>query len=138
MPQAPLRTLQDRRAIGKICVGGTRAEATCRLQRVLKTKATCHSLARPWLPAAPRAAAAITRHHHRTVLSPACRAHPGRGERLRECVRGGRLAIAGKGEALHRFAFARNGQAASADAFAQALAAAGVHSGTPATGTVRW
>ena len=34
----------------------------------------------------------------------------------------------------HRFAFARNGQAASADAFAQALAAAGVHSGTPATG----
>jgi hypothetical protein len=33
----------------------------------------------------------------------------------------------------HRFAFARNGQAASADAFAQALAAAGVHSGTPAT-----
>ena len=33
----------------------------------------------------------------------------------------------------HRFAFARNGQAASADAFAQALAAAGVHADTPAT-----
>ena len=33
----------------------------------------------------------------------------------------------------HRFAFVRNGQAASADAFAQALAAAGVHADTPAT-----
>jgi hypothetical protein len=33
----------------------------------------------------------------------------------------------------HRFAFARNGQPASADAFAQALAAAGVHADTPAT-----
>ena len=33
----------------------------------------------------------------------------------------------------HRFAFARNGQAASAEAFAQALAAAGVHADTPAT-----
>jgi hypothetical protein len=33
----------------------------------------------------------------------------------------------------HRFAFARNGQAASAEAFAQALAAAGVHANTPAT-----
>src|SRR4051812_35013484 len=33
----------------------------------------------------------------------------------------------------HRFAFARNGQAASADAFAQALAAAGVRADTPAT-----
>jgi len=33
----------------------------------------------------------------------------------------------------HRFAFTRNGQAASADAFAQALAAAGVYADTPAT-----
>ncbi|MFL5285767.1 MAG: ISKra4 family transposase [Rhodopila sp.] len=33
----------------------------------------------------------------------------------------------------HRFAFARNGQAASAEAFAQALAAAGVQADTPAT-----
>src|SRR3954452_18145799 len=33
----------------------------------------------------------------------------------------------------HRFAFARNGQAASAEAFAQALTAAGVHADTPAT-----
>jgi len=33
----------------------------------------------------------------------------------------------------HRFAFARNGQAASAEAFAQALAAAGVYADTPAT-----
>jgi hypothetical protein len=33
----------------------------------------------------------------------------------------------------HRFAFARNGQAASAEAFAHALAAAGVHADTPAT-----
>jgi hypothetical protein len=33
----------------------------------------------------------------------------------------------------HRFAFARNGQTASAEAFAQALAAAGVHADTPAT-----
>jgi hypothetical protein len=33
----------------------------------------------------------------------------------------------------HRFAFARNGQAASAEAFAQALGAAGVHTDTPAT-----
>jgi hypothetical protein len=33
----------------------------------------------------------------------------------------------------HRFAFARNGQAASAEAFAQALSAAGVHADTPAT-----
>jgi hypothetical protein len=33
----------------------------------------------------------------------------------------------------HRFAFARNGQAASAEAFAQALAAAGVDADTPAT-----
>ena len=33
----------------------------------------------------------------------------------------------------HRFAFVRNGQATSADAFAQALAAAGVHADTPAT-----
>ncbi|MFL5284177.1 MAG: hypothetical protein ACJ8AW_25100 [Rhodopila sp.] len=33
----------------------------------------------------------------------------------------------------HRFAFTRNGQAASAEAFAQALAAAGVHADTPAT-----
>ena len=33
----------------------------------------------------------------------------------------------------HRFAFARNGQAASTEAFAQALAAAGVHADTPAT-----
>ena len=33
----------------------------------------------------------------------------------------------------HRFAFARNGQAASAEAFAQALGAAGVHADTPAT-----
>jgi hypothetical protein len=33
----------------------------------------------------------------------------------------------------HRFAFARNGQAGSAEAFAQALAAAGVHADTPAT-----
>ena len=32
-----------------------------------------------------------------------------------------------------RFAFARNGQATSAEAFAQALAAAGVHADTPAT-----
>lgn len=35
--------------------------------------------------------------------------------------------------AQHRFAFVRNGQAASAEAFAQALAAAGVHADTPAT-----
>ena len=35
--------------------------------------------------------------------------------------------------AQHRFAFARNGQAASAEAFAQALTAAGVHADTPAT-----
>ena len=35
--------------------------------------------------------------------------------------------------AQHRFAFARNGQAASAEAFRQALAAAGVHADTPAT-----
>jgi hypothetical protein len=33
----------------------------------------------------------------------------------------------------HRFAFARNGQAGSAEALAQALAAAGVHADTPAT-----
>jgi hypothetical protein len=33
----------------------------------------------------------------------------------------------------HRFAFARNSQAASAEAFAQALGAAGVHADTPAT-----
>jgi hypothetical protein len=33
----------------------------------------------------------------------------------------------------HRFAFARNGQAASVEAFAQALGAAGVHADTPAT-----
>jgi hypothetical protein len=33
----------------------------------------------------------------------------------------------------HRFAFARNGQAASVEAFAQALAAAGVHADTSAT-----
>ena len=33
----------------------------------------------------------------------------------------------------HRFAFARNGQATSAEAFAQALAAAGVQADTPAT-----
>jgi len=35
--------------------------------------------------------------------------------------------------AQHRFAFARNGQAVSAEAFRQALATAGVHVGTPAT-----
>jgi len=35
--------------------------------------------------------------------------------------------------AQHRFAFARNGQAVSAEAFRQALAAAGVHVDTPAT-----
>ena len=35
--------------------------------------------------------------------------------------------------AQHRFAFARNGQAVSAEAFRQALAAAGVHADTPAT-----
>src|SRR4051794_25447384 len=35
--------------------------------------------------------------------------------------------------AQHRFAFARNGQATASAAFRQALAAAGVHSGTPAT-----
>src|SRR3984885_11324053 len=33
----------------------------------------------------------------------------------------------------HRFAFARNGQGASAEAFAQALGAAGVHADTPTT-----
>jgi hypothetical protein len=33
----------------------------------------------------------------------------------------------------HRFAFTRNGQATSAEAFAQALAVAGVHADTPAT-----
>jgi hypothetical protein len=33
----------------------------------------------------------------------------------------------------HRFAFARNGQAVSVEAFAQALGAAGVHADTPAT-----
>src|SRR3954462_9911382 len=33
----------------------------------------------------------------------------------------------------HRFAFARNGHAASVEAFAQALAVAGVHADTPAT-----
>jgi len=33
----------------------------------------------------------------------------------------------------HRFAFARNGQAAASEAFAQVLAAAGVHADTPAT-----
>ncbi|HZC94418.1 MAG TPA: ISKra4 family transposase [Mycobacterium sp.] len=33
----------------------------------------------------------------------------------------------------HRFAFVRNGQAASTDAFTQVLAAAGVHADTPAT-----
>jgi hypothetical protein len=38
----------------------------------------------------------------------------------------------------HRFTFARNGQAASADAFAQALAAAGVHTDTPATVLCEW
>jgi hypothetical protein len=46
-------------------------------------------------------------------------------------------AIAGKvidaDGAQHRFAFARNGQAASAEAFAQALAVAGVRADTPAT-----
>jgi hypothetical protein len=45
--------------------------------------------------------------------------------------------IAGKvidaGGAQHRFAFARNGQPASTEAFAQALAAAGVRTDTPAT-----
>ena len=45
--------------------------------------------------------------------------------------------VAGKvidvGGAQHRFAFARNGQAASAEAFRQALAAAGVRADTPAT-----
>src|SRR3954468_12306051 len=35
--------------------------------------------------------------------------------------------------AQHRFAFARNGQATASEAFRQALAAAGVDSGTPAT-----
>src|SRR4051812_6786403 len=35
--------------------------------------------------------------------------------------------------AQHRFAFARNGQVTASEAFRQALAAAGVHSGTPAT-----
>src|SRR3954462_2574515 len=35
--------------------------------------------------------------------------------------------------AQHRFALARNGQATASEAFRQALAAAGVHSGTPAT-----
>src|SRR4051794_7051194 len=35
--------------------------------------------------------------------------------------------------AQHRFAFARNGQATASEAFRQALATAGVHSGTPAT-----
>jgi hypothetical protein len=35
----------------------------------------------------------------------------------------------------HRFAFARNGQATSAETFAQALAVAGGHAGD---GAVRW
>ena len=51
-------------------------------------------------------------------------------ERHFEVIAGKVIDAAG---AQHRFAFARNGQAASADAFAQALVAAGVHADTPAT-----
>jgi len=41
--------------------------------------------------------------------------------------------VIGADGAQHRFAFARNGQAVSAEALRQALAAAGVHADTPAT-----
>jgi hypothetical protein len=41
--------------------------------------------------------------------------------------------IIGAAGTQHRFAFARNGHAASVEAFAQALAVAGVHADTPAT-----
>jgi hypothetical protein len=51
-------------------------------------------------------------------------------ERHFEVIAGKVIDAAGR---QHRFAFARNGQAASADAFAQALAMAGVHADTPAT-----
>ena len=51
-------------------------------------------------------------------------------ERHFEVVAGKVIDAAGR---QHRFAFARNGQAASADAFAQALAKAGVHADMPAT-----
>jgi hypothetical protein len=51
-------------------------------------------------------------------------------ERHFEVIAGKVIDAAGR---QHRFAFARNGQAASAGAFAQALAAAGVHANTPAT-----
>jgi hypothetical protein len=36
-------------------------------------------------------------------------------------------------DSRNRFAFTRNGQAASAEAYAQALGAAGMHADTPAT-----
>jgi hypothetical protein len=51
-------------------------------------------------------------------------------ERHFEVIAGNVIDAAGT---QHRFAFARNGQAGSAEAFAQALAAAGVHADTPAT-----
>ncbi len=51
-------------------------------------------------------------------------------ERHFEVIAGKVINVAGT---QHRFAFARNGQAASAEVFAQALAAAGVHADTPAT-----
>ena len=51
-------------------------------------------------------------------------------ERHFEVIAGKVIDAAGR---QHRFAFVRNGQATCADAFTQALAAAGVHADTPAT-----
>jgi hypothetical protein len=55
--------------------------------------------------------------------------HDGAGRHF-EVIAGKVIDVEG---AQHRFAFARNGQHASTEAFAQALAAAGVHADTPAT-----
>ena len=63
-------------------------------------------------------------------MAATCAAGTGGEERHFEVVAG---KVIDAGGAQHRFAFARNGQAAASEAFRQALAAAGVGADTPAT-----
>ncbi|HEY4044977.1 MAG TPA: ISKra4 family transposase [Rhodopila sp.] len=96
-----------------------------RTRRVGEKVARQHAIETPKRPAAPPAGPVVigldggyVRSRHRQQ------------ERHFEVIAGKVVDVAGT---QHRFAFARNGQAASAEAFARALVAAGVHADTPAT-----
>jgi hypothetical protein len=114
----------------KVCLSGIRRSRHCedRTLRVGETavqqhntetaKPTAMSPATPIVPVVVGLDGGYVRSRHRQV------------ERHFEVIAGKVIDADGS---QHRFAFARNSQAASAEAFAQALGAAGVHADTPAT-----